>query len=94
MLEENNHQKQNEDKNQKRPDNFFIHELNERIKIKKQSNLFKKAVDDEKARQLQLIEVESEIREDVVSDKISKLEAALKGDDSELIKKMLKNMEI
>lgn len=37
---------------------------------------------------------ESNTREDVVSDKISKLEGVLKGDDPELIKEMLKNIEI
>lgn len=94
MEEENKNQAKNEIQIQKKSSNFFVQELNERAKIKTQSNLFKKVVDDEKARQLQLIEEESKTRQNAVSDKISKLEGALKGDDSELIKEILKNIKI
>lgn len=94
MEEEDKNQAKNENRIKKKPSNFFVQELEERAKIKKQSNLFKKDVDDEKARKLQLIEEESEARQNAVSDKISKLEGALKVDDSELIKEILKNMKI
>lgn len=94
MAEEDKNQAKNENRIKKKTSNFFIQELEEKEKIKKQSNLFKKAVDDEKARKLQLIEEESEARQNAVSDKISKLEGALKMDDSELIKEILKNTKI
>jgi len=94
MEEENKNQAKNEKQIQKKSSNFFVQELKERTKIKKQSNLFKKAVDDDKARKLQLIEEESEIRKDEIGIKINNLEEALKSDDPELIKEMLKNMEM
>lgn len=94
MAAENKKLEKSENQTQKKPNNFFIHELKERAEIIKQSHLFKKSVDDEKARQLQMIEEGCKIRKDAISDKISKLEGALNGDDPELIKEMLKNMQI
>lgn len=94
MEEEDKERAKNEKQIQKKSSNFFVQELNKRAKIKKQSNLFRKAVDDEKARQLQLIEEESEIRKDEIDIKINNLEEALKNDDPELIKEMLKNMKM
>lgn len=94
MEEEDKERAKNEKQIQKKSSNFFVQELNKRAKIKKQSNLFRKAVDDEKARQLQLIEEESEIRKDEIDIKINNLKEALKNDDPELIKEMLKNMKM
>ncbi|WP_214861823.1 hypothetical protein [Exiguobacterium sp. s161] len=94
MLEENKQKTEVKDKKTKVLENFFIHELNERIKIKKQSKLFKNTVDDEKARKLQMIETGNEIRKEAVSDKIDKLEKALNTNDPELIKNTLKNIDI
>lgn len=94
MKEENKNQEKNENRIKKKSSNFFVQELKERAKIKKQSNLFKKAVDDEKARQLQQIEEESEGRNGEIGIKINNLEEALNSDDPELVKEMLKNMEM
>lgn len=96
MTEKNKKQRQIHNKNQfkKKPDNFFIHELKERAEIKKQSYLFKKAVDDEKVKQLRMIEEYGKVKEAAINDKISQLEDVIKSDNPELIKQMLKNMQI
>jgi len=94
MKEENKNQEKNENRIKKKSSNFFVQELKERMKIKKQSNLFKKAVDDEKARQLQQIEEECEVRNSEIGIKFNNLEEALNSDNPELVKEMLKNMKM
>lgn len=94
MTEKNDKQNQNDKEISSKSENFLLHELKARAEIRKQSLLFKKAVDDEKAKQLRNIEEKEIIQEHAINDKCSKLEEALKGDDPESIKDILKNMQI
>lgn len=73
---------------------FIFDELKERAEIKRKSKRFKTAIDAEKKKCLKIMEEDSVIKNEEIEKDIAKLEGALQVGDSELIKEMLKNINI
>lgn len=70
-------------------DNFFVHEIKERINIKNKSKEFKAVVDSAKEATLERVNGNYSQRNELISSEINQLEMALMSDDPEKIKKAL-----